>query len=51
LQLLDAKVKGYALAFVPDNELYSLLKGDEICDSVIIDPPSEASLKREISQI
>ena len=50
LHLLGAKVKGYALAPAQNDELYPLMKGQELCDSVISDIRDEVSLKREISQ-
>ncbi|HSU27285.1 MAG TPA: CDP-glucose 4,6-dehydratase [Chitinophagaceae bacterium] len=48
LHRLGAKVKGYALAPGDDKELYSLLKGNELCDSVISDIRDQASLIREV---
>jgi CDP-glucose 4,6-dehydratase len=37
LSLLGADVKGYALAPLQDNDLYTLIDGDSLCDSVIAD--------------
>ncbi len=48
LHQLGAKVKGYALAPGNDQELYSLLKGNELCESVINDIRDEAALTQEI---
>ncbi|MFA6086645.1 CDP-glucose 4,6-dehydratase [Mucilaginibacter sp.] len=46
--LLGAEVKGYALA--PENELnlYSIIKGDELCDSVIADLRDRAKLNEAV---
>lgn len=48
LQLLGAKVKGYALAPQTENDLYHLIKGDEICESVISDLRDREALKTAI---
>jgi CDP-glucose 4,6-dehydratase len=47
LHLLEAEIKGYAL--LPDNEnnLYNLISGDTICDSIIADRNKE-KLQEEI---
>ena len=37
LNILDADVKGYALSPKTDNDLYHLINGDNICESVIAD--------------
>jgi CDP-glucose 4,6-dehydratase len=37
LNVLGAQVKGYALAPQTENDLYNLINGDKICDSVIAD--------------
>ena len=46
LSMLGANVKGFALA--PENEfdLYHLLKGDSMCDSVIADLRDRNALKK-----
>lgn len=48
LHQLGAKVKGYALSPENDHELYTLLKGNELCESVINDIRDEAALRHEI---
>jgi len=48
LQLLGAKVKGYALAPQTENDLYHLIKGDEICESVISDLRDREALKAAV---
>jgi CDP-glucose 4,6-dehydratase len=37
LSMLGADVKGYALAPLHNNDLYTLINGDSLCDSVIAD--------------
>lgn len=48
LQLLGAKVKGYALAPQTENDLYYLIDGDQICESVIADLREREVLKNAI---
>jgi CDP-glucose 4,6-dehydratase len=45
LHLLGAEVKGYALAPKNDNDLYNLINGNEICESVISDLRNREELK------
>ena len=49
LKLLGAQVKGYSLAPETKNALFNLVKGDELCDSVIADIRDESKLADEIS--
>lgn len=49
LSMLGADVKGYALAPENDFDLYNLIKGDEICDSVIADLREREKLIASIS--
>jgi CDP-glucose 4,6-dehydratase len=37
LNILGAEVKGYALSTQTENDMYNLINGDKICDSVIAD--------------
>jgi CDP-glucose 4,6-dehydratase len=48
-QLLGAEVKGYALAPKSAEDLYCLIKGDNLCDSVIADLRNREKLIKEIS--
>ena len=48
LSLLGAEVKGYALAPQTPNDLYHLIDGDAICDSVIADLRDKQHLEAEI---
>jgi CDP-glucose 4,6-dehydratase len=48
LHLLGAEVKGYALAPQTENDLYHLIKGDEICESVISDLRSREALRTAV---
>jgi CDP-glucose 4,6-dehydratase len=48
LHWLGAEVKGYALAPEEDPNLYSLLKGDKLCRSVLADIRDKQRLKEEI---
>jgi len=48
LHLLGAEVKGYSLAPKTENDLFYLIKGDEICDSVIADLRDTASLSKQV---
>lgn len=48
LKLLGAEVKGYALAPQTENDLYHLIGGDQICESVIADLRDREILKKSI---
>ncbi|MDR3696340.1 CDP-glucose 4,6-dehydratase [Mucilaginibacter sp.] len=48
LSLLGAQVKGYALAPVNEFDLYNVIKGDRLCDSVIADLRDRKRLIEEI---
>ena len=48
LHLLGANVKGYALAPQNEEDLYNLLRGDELCESVIADIRDKECLEKEI---
>lgn len=48
LSLLGAEVKGYALETQTENDLFNLIDGDSICDSVIADLRDRARLHKEI---
>ena len=48
LQQLGATVKGYALAPEDEPNLYSLLKGDTLCESVIADIRDKHRLEKEL---
>ncbi|GGI28247.1 CDP-glucose 4,6-dehydratase [Pedobacter mendelii] len=48
LQLLGAEVKGYALAPQTESDLYYLINGDQICDSVIADLRDREALKKAV---
>jgi CDP-glucose 4,6-dehydratase len=48
LTLLGAEVKGYALAPITENDLFHLIKGHEICDSVIADLRDTATLSKAL---
>lgn len=50
LSMLGATVKGYALAPKNYNDLYNLIDGDSLCDSVISDLRDKDCLLREISE-
>lgn len=49
LHRLGAVIKGYSLAPEHDNDLYHLLDGDSLCDSVIADIRDQAKLASVIS--
>lgn len=49
LYILGAEVKGYALKPENDNDLYNLLEGDTLCDSIIGDLRDRSTLIQEIS--
>ena len=48
LQLLGAIVKGYALSPQTENDLYHLVDGDQICESVIADLRNRDALKKAV---
>jgi len=48
LQLLGAEVRGYALAPQTENDLYHLINGDQICDSVIADLRDREILRKSV---
>jgi CDP-glucose 4,6-dehydratase len=48
LRQLGATVKGYALAPENDHALYNLIRGDEMCASVIADIRDKENLKKEV---
>jgi len=48
LKILGAEVKGYALAPQTTNDLYHLIDGDNICDSVIADLRDRETLKKSV---
>jgi CDP-glucose 4,6-dehydratase len=48
LHQMGAEVKGYALAPENDNDLYHLIRGDELCASVIADIRDKERVKKEI---
>ena len=48
LSLFDAQIKGYALAPENDFDLYHVINGDQLCDSVIADLRDRATLKKAV---
>ena len=50
LALLGAEVKGYALAPQTQNDLFNLIKGDQICDSVIADLRDKTALTNAVQE-
>jgi CDP-glucose 4,6-dehydratase len=48
LSLLGAQIKGYALAPENDFDLYHVINGDKICDSVIADLRDRDALKKAV---
>lgn len=48
LILIGAEVKGYALPPQTENDLYNLIAGDRICDSVIADLRERETLRNEV---
>lgn len=48
LHILGAELKGYALSPQTDNDLYHLIRGDEICDSVLSDLRNKSALTNAI---
>lgn len=49
LHLLGAEIKGYALAPENDEDLYNIISGDTLCDSVIADIRDKERLMSEVS--
>ena len=49
LKNLGAEVKGYALEPADENQLYNLIKGNELCNSVIADIRDKEKLSAEIN--
>lgn len=50
LHLLGAEVKGYALAPESDVDHYNIIKGDDLCESVIADIRDGARLIKEVQE-
>jgi len=48
LSILGAKVKGYALAPQTPNDLYCLINGNQLCDSIISDLRDREALKKAV---
>ncbi len=48
LSLLDAEIRGYALVPENDFDLYHIIKGDKICDSIINDLRERDALKKAV---
>ena len=48
LSLLGATVKGYALAPQTENDLYHLIDGDKLCESIIADVRDKQRLAQEL---
>jgi len=48
LHLLGAEIKGYALAPTGSLDLYTVIKGDNLCQSIIADIRDAAKLKEEV---
>ena len=48
LSMLGAKVKGYALAPKTEDDLYNLINGDKLCESVIADLRDKNRLQKEL---
>lgn len=48
LNLLGAEIKGYALSPNTENDLFYLIKGEQICDSVIADLRDSAALSKAL---
>jgi CDP-glucose 4,6-dehydratase len=48
LHLLGAEVKGYALAPENEQDLFNVIKGSELCDSIIADIRDKDRLEKEI---
>ncbi|NCD70755.1 CDP-glucose 4,6-dehydratase [Mucilaginibacter agri] len=50
LNFLGAEVKGYALPPKTNNDLYNLINGDSICDSVISDLRDATALNKAVTE-
>lgn len=50
LSLLGAEVKGYALEPITENDLFYLIDGESLCDSVIADLRDKEKLKKELCE-
>lgn len=48
LHVLGAEVKGYALAPKTENDLFNLIRGEELCDSIIADLRDRNALSTQI---
>jgi CDP-glucose 4,6-dehydratase len=48
LSILGAEIKGYALAPKTSNDLYHLIDGDRLCDSILADLRDRDALKEAI---
>jgi len=48
LSLLGADIKGYALVPQTENDLYNLINGDKLCESLLADLRDRETLKRAI---
>ena len=48
LTMLGAEVKGYALAPKHENDIYNLIAGDDLCQSVIADLRDKERLQQEV---
>lgn len=48
LSLLGADLKGYSLAPNTKNDLFNLIKGDQLCNSVIADIRNKQQLEKEV---
>lgn len=49
LSILGAEIKGYALAPQTQDDLFCLIQGEQICDSVIADLRNKQRLQKEIN--
>src|SRR6478672_5068722 len=49
LHQLGATIKGYSLEPPPGHQLYSAIKGDELCDSIIANILDNEKLEKEIN--
>ena len=50
LSLLGADVKGYALVPNSEDDLYNIINGDSICNSVIADLRDKKRLEKEVGE-
>lgn len=48
LSLIGAEVKGYSLSPKTEKDLYNLIKGDDLCNSIIYDLRDKSTLEKEI---